>query len=237
MCKKNIGILYTMNQNKYSPQSAFMKMSYGSVNVYDDIRDKWINLQTHQVGDLKFSAHQYDHHGWMICDGRSFSRIDYKELYDIVGIQFGANDPHTFKIPDMRGRVAGGIGDGDGLTFRTTGNVVGSETHTLTVGEMPTHNHGVTDPGHAHSITDPGHTHGYQNQAGNQSIEVGGDDLADNAEYNQTTDISTTGITVNSNTTGITTVTAGSSLAHNNMQPTLFIGNMFIYSPSTMSPY
>jgi|UniRef100_A0A6C0ALD8 microcystin-dependent protein len=236
MCKKNIDVLYTMNQNKYSPQSAFIKKSYGSVNVYDDIRDKWITLQTHQIGDLKFSAHELDHHGWMICDGRSLSRTDYEELYDIIGIQFGSNHSSTFKIPDMRGRVAGGIGDGPSTTNRPLGTSLGEEEHTLTVGEMPTHNHGVTDPGHAHSITDPGHTHGYQNQAGDNGPS-GFSDGADNDEYNQTTGNSTTDITVNSNTTGITTVTAGNSLAHNNMQPTLFIGNMFIYSPSVNSAY
>lgn len=224
-----------MNQNRYSPQTAFMKMSYGSVNVYDDIRDKWINLQTHQVGDLKFSVHQYDHHGWLICDGRSFSRTDYAELYSIIGIQFGANDSNTFKIPDMRGRVAGGIGGyiGSPYTFRTTGNAVGSETHTLTVGEMPTHNHGIIDPGHAHSITDPGHTHTMSISSAALDGIGPNDDVTQGSGYN--TGISTTGITVNSNTTGITTVTTGNSLPHNNMQPTLFIGNMFIYAPSITS--
>jgi len=228
-----------MNQNKYSPQSAFIKKSYGSVNVYDDIRDKWITLQTHQIADLKFSAHELDHHGWLICDGRSLSRTEYAELYDIIGIQFGSNSGTTFKIPDMRGRVAGGIGDGVGLTARTMGNVVGSETHTLTVGEMPTHNHGVTDPGHTHGITDPGHTHSYVNNTGDQNTDnaFASETAADQVDYNQTTGSSTTGITVNSNTTGITTVTAGSSIAHNNMQPTLFIGNMFIYAPSVTSAY
>ncbi len=209
-----------MNQNKYSPQSAFIKKSYGSVNVYDNIRDKWITLQTHQIGDTKFSAHQYDHNGWLICDGRSLSRTNYAELYDIIGIQFGANNSTTFKLPDMRGRVAGGIGDGVGLTARTMGNAVGSETHTLTVGEMPTHNHGIIDPGHTHS---------YTNNTNDQTVSaLPGETAADQADLSATTGTSTT---------GITTVTAGSSLAHNNMQPTLFIGNMFIYGPSTVSPY
>jgi microcystin-dependent protein len=207
-----------MNQNKSYPQSGRISKSYGSVNVYDNIRDKWIRVQTQQVGDLKFSAHSDDHQGWLICDGRSLSRDDYAELYDAIGLQFGTSNSTNFKIPDMRGRVAGGIGDGPDTTARTMGNVVGSETHTLTVGEMPTHNHGIIDPGHTHS---------YQNQEGNNG-PGGFSDAADNDEYNQTTGLSTT---------GITTVTAGNSLAHNNMQPTLFIGNMFIYGPSNVSAF
>lgn len=30
----------------------------------------------------------------------------------------------------------------------------------ITTGQMPTHNHGVSDPGHAHGVADPGHNHG-----------------------------------------------------------------------------
>ena len=44
------------------------------------------------------------------------------------------------------------------------------------------------------------------------------------------TNTATTGISVNTNTTGITNQATGGGLAHNNMQPTLFIGNMFVYS-------
>lgn len=208
-----------MNQNKSYPQSGRISKSYGSVNVYDKIRNKWIRVQTQQVGDMKFSAHSDDHNGWLICDGRSFSRADYAELFAVIGLQFGASNLTSFKIPDMRGRVAGGVGDGPDTTARTMGNVVGSETHTLTVGEMPTHNHGIIDPGHTHS---------YHNNQNDSGTDVGGNDLADDTDVSVTTGLSTT---------GITTVTAGNSLAHNNMQPTLFIGNMFIYAPSNVSAF
>ena len=43
--------------------------------------------------------------------------------------------------PDLRGRFILGAGSGDGLTTRTEGQIGGTETHTLTIDEMPTHNH------------------------------------------------------------------------------------------------
>jgi microcystin-dependent protein len=41
----------------------------------------------------------------------------------------------------MRWRVMGGVGEGVGLTNRNIGDMVGSETHTLTSSEMPSHTH------------------------------------------------------------------------------------------------
>lgn len=210
-----------MNQNKYCPQSGRISKTYGSVNVYDKIRDKWIRVQTQQVGDLKFSAHNDDHHGWLICDGRSLSRAEYVELYNVIGISFGSNNGTTFKIPDMRGKVAGGIGDGPSTTNRPLGTVVGAEEHTLTVGEMPSHDH---------TINDPGHTHNYTNNTNDQGVNTltTQDDAADQLDLSATTSNSTTGITLN---------TTGNSMPHNNMQPTVFIGNMFIYGPNTQSAF
>jgi microcystin-dependent protein len=47
-------------------------------------------------------------------------------------------------IPDIRGRVCVGAGSGNGLTTRNLGSVGGEENHTLSVSEMPTHNHSLT---------------------------------------------------------------------------------------------
>jgi len=162
------------------------------------------------VGDVKHSLQTSDHNGWLKCDGRAVSRQSFADLFEVIGTSFGAgNGTTTFNLPDCRGRVLGTTGSGAGLTARSAGQTAGAETHTLTEAEMPTHTHGITDPGHTHSI--PLRSEGFADMGPD-------DDVSQGSGYN--TGSSTTGITINS---------AGSSNAHNNMQPTIFIGNVFVY--------
>jgi microcystin-dependent protein len=184
----------------------------------------------YKIGDLKWSIQNTDHDFWLKCDGRSVERSRYPVLFDLIGTTYGSDDGSSFKLPDCRGRVVGCIGAGTGLTSRTAGTLLGTETHTLTIPEMPSHNHGIIDPGHNHSITDPGHTHSYVNNTNDQNTDnvFASETAADQVDLNQTTGSSTTGITINNNTTGITTATTGNSQPHNNMQPTIFIGNVFL---------
>lgn len=67
----------------------------------------------------------------------------------------------TFNVPDWRGRSPIGCGQGSGLTMRKAGNKGGEETHVLTIGEMPNHNHIVN------LRSDTGTGAGYANNNGN----------------------------------------------------------------------
>jgi microcystin-dependent protein len=49
----------------------------------------------------------------------------------------------TITLPDMQGRTVIGTGTGSGLTARTHGAKLGTETHVLTEAEMPTHGHQI----------------------------------------------------------------------------------------------
>jgi len=40
---------------------------------------------------------------WIVCDGRAVSRVKYRELFQLVGTQWGDGDGSTsFNVPDMR---------------------------------------------------------------------------------------------------------------------------------------
>lgn len=93
--------------------------------------------------------------GYLSCDGSLVSRTTYAALYAAIGDTYGAGDGSTtFALPDLERRVVVGAG-GTGTTTLadTVGATGGAETHTLTVAEVPAHNHGARTaaaPGHVH---------------------------------------------------------------------------------------
>jgi microcystin-dependent protein len=206
----------------------------GELYLYNEFQGDWIKIFSQEIGDIKYSVRSDNHNGWLKCDGSVISRTEYSELFAVIGTSFGNGDGvNTFNLPDTRGRVLGGIN-----TTYTIGNMIGSPTHTLTVNQMPTHSHTITDLGHSHNINDPGHSHNVGNTNFYNSMQT--PDGLDNNEgvigseqnliQSQTTTstTSTTGITINTNTTGIIINTSGNSQAFNIMQPTTFIGNVFV---------
>ena len=77
--------------------------------------------------------------GFLLCDGAAYSRTEYAELFAAIGTVYGSGDGSTtFNVPDLVERVPAGAGDN-----HAAGEMVGEETHTLTVDEMPNHNHTV----------------------------------------------------------------------------------------------
>lgn len=163
------------------------------------------------VGDYKFSAQSTDFHGWLKCDGRLLNVAEFPVLYDVIGTSFGDDGEGTFALPNVRGRVPGAIGIST-ASNHVLGQEIGAETHTLITDEMPAHTHTITDPGHIHS----GDTY----RTGTQGVTDGFSSAADEGTDTDNVNSATTGITINS---------TGGGLPHNNMQPTVYIGSMFIF--------
>ncbi|MBR6847481.1 MAG: tail fiber protein [Bacteroidales bacterium] len=48
--------------------------------------------------------------GWLLCDGSEVSRTEYANLYNVIGVSWGAGDgSNTFNLPDMRGMFLRGV--------------------------------------------------------------------------------------------------------------------------------
>lgn len=75
------------------------------------------------------------------CDGRLLSIQAYPDLYDAIQDQFGGSGAY-FALPDLRGRTPIGQGDGPsgGGNYRV-GDKGGAETVTLTIDQVPPHDH------------------------------------------------------------------------------------------------
>lgn len=210
------------------------------------------------VGDTKMSVIHNDHLGWLMCNGRALSVSDYYLLFRVIGYSFGGADD-TFYLPNAAGRVPGVIGTGTDINSSTftvaLGASIGEYEHTLSIAEMPAHKHGPVDVtgntngtgftdlsgAHTHTINDPGHNHTLGDiPDGTQTIAAlggGSTTAADEVRYTGTTSSSSTGISINSNGLHAHAIgSTGGDLAHNNVQPMIGLGNMFIYCGKTMYP-
>lgn len=80
---------------------------------------------------------------WHFCDGSLLQIAEHGSLYALLGTSFGGDGETTFALPDMRGRTPIGQGEGPGMTLRTVGERIGSESVTLTEQTMTAHSHTV----------------------------------------------------------------------------------------------
>jgi microcystin-dependent protein len=189
------------------------------------------------TGDMKMSFVGNDHIGWMKCDGRAMSVTNYNLLFQVIGYQFGGSGA-TFHLPNPAGGVVGVVGQRTSTvstTLHPPGQDVGAETHTLTIAQMPSHNHGV-DP--SPQIGTNNLTSSYTHNHGGTTGDTGSAPESESV-INTVVGISTSALVAGSNTHNHTIASdthshslnpAGGDQPHNNIQPTLFMGNMFIYS-------
>lgn len=125
------------------------------------------------VGEIRWLFLISAPHGWLPCDGAAVSRVTFAALFSAIGERAGAGDgQNTFNVPDLRGRVAVGAGEGTGLTMRAVGTRWGVEAVALTMAQTPEHNHYGATPDHLHgsNFYTGGHSHAV---GGNTGLALG----------------------------------------------------------------
>ena len=139
-------------------------------NYYDDALDNMLELQKTLIKEQGIeivikrpkagfiyplaSSVENIPEGFLLCDGKEYLRKDigdekgYPELFAAIGTMYNPKDENGnpiddgihFNVPNLQTRVP--VGAGDGYALGQTG---GEEKHTLSVEEMPSHKHRLTD--------------------------------------------------------------------------------------------
>jgi microcystin-dependent protein len=77
--------------------------------------------------------------GWALCNGQLLPINQNQALFSLLGTTYGGNGQTNFALPDLRGKVPMHFGGG-----HTLGETAGQTAHTITMSEMPAHNHLVS---------------------------------------------------------------------------------------------
>ncbi|MCA0267605.1 MAG: tail fiber protein [Bacteroidetes bacterium] len=93
------------------------------------------------LGELALFPYNFAPRGFAYCEGQLQSIAENTALFSLLGTSFGGNGQTTFALPDLRGRMIRGVGQGPGMNSVDLGETAGQESVTLLATEMPTHTH------------------------------------------------------------------------------------------------
>src|SRR3978361_2054148 len=95
------------------------------------------------IGEIKMFAGNFAPRNYAFCSGQLLSIAQNTALFSILGTTYGGNGQTTFGLPDMRSRSPLHWGQGPGLSSVSLGEVSGTESVTLTSGQLPVHTHAL----------------------------------------------------------------------------------------------
>jgi microcystin-dependent protein len=158
------------------------------------------------LGEIRIFAGNFAPAGWAFCIGQLLPIAQNTALFAVIGTQYGGNGTTNFALPNLSGAAPMHQGDGAGLTSRSVGELVGTQSVTLTMSEMPVHSHVPQAYANAGSSDDP------TNRVWAEAPGVGRPRPVQPAWYSTTPNVQ-----MSPNALSVT----GGSQPHNNMQPSL----------------
>src|SRR3954469_11169956 len=93
-------------------------------------------MGTPYLGEIKIISWNFAPKGRAFCNGQLMPINQNQALFSLLGTTYGGDGRTTFGLPDLRGRIPVGFGDGVSLGERG-----GEYAHTLTSAELTQHTH------------------------------------------------------------------------------------------------
>jgi microcystin-dependent protein len=88
------------------------------------------------LSEIRMMSFGFPPKGWALCNGQLLPINQNQALFSLLGTTFGGDGRVNFALPDLRTRVPIHVGAG-----HTLGERGGEASHTLSIAEMPTHQH------------------------------------------------------------------------------------------------
>jgi len=146
------------------------------------------------LGELKLTSFPFAPQGWAFCNGQLLSIAQNTALFSLLGTQYGGDGVRTFALPNLQGSVPLGMSPSV-----SQGQRGGQASVQLSVAQMPPHTHTVSVSSASGTQASPANGVWAQDSGGN-AMFAGSSNTA----------LSPSAIG-----------NAGSSLPHDNMQPSL----------------
>jgi microcystin-dependent protein len=97
------------------------------------------------IGEIRMFAGNFNPSGWEFCNGQLMPISENDTLFVVIGTTYGGDGQETFGLPNLQSRIPLHMGTdaATGTTFQI-GEAAGVEQVTLTVAQIPAHNHPLT---------------------------------------------------------------------------------------------
>lgn len=166
------------------------------------------------IGEVRMFAGNFAPRFWALCEGQLLAINSNQALFSILGTIYGGDGRTSFGLPDLRGRIPIGPGNGPGLPSYREGQRGGATTNTLNITQIPSHNHiGAVKVSSGNAT---------QNTATNgASIATPG--TGSGRSFTPTAGFNTASPDITLNANSVQTGNTGGNQSVNNMQPFLSI--------------
>ncbi|HEX4332094.1 MAG TPA: tail fiber protein [Usitatibacter sp.] len=148
------------------------------------------------LAEIRIFGFNFAPRGWALCNGQLLPISQNTALFSLIGTFYGGNGQSNFALPNMQGNFPMHWGNGPGLSQHVVGETGGEPVHSLSVAEIPNHNHLVQAPPESTPVQSP--SAGFLGTSAAKPYDTG-----------------TPNAGLAPDSAGIT----GSSIAHNNLPP------------------
>src|SRR5438105_5304637 len=102
------------------------------------------------LSEIRIMSFNFAPKGWALCNGQLLPINQNQPLFALLGTTYGGDGRVNFALPNLQGRVPMHRGGG-----HTLGERAGTESHTVNITELPTHDHAASAVNANATVADP----------------------------------------------------------------------------------